>query len=133
MKIHADEEAGLATMRNASSRQCLVQVLPGIPNAGSMKHKEKRKRQTDIYPSHSYLRSIQFTKRIRFEAVYTTISSDRHYRVNICFILLLIIFVTCFDHYLGHPQAYMNTWCQISELRHLFNMNSYCVHIVTLS
>jgi hypothetical protein len=46
-------------------------------------------------------------KEYDFETVYTTTSSeskqDRHYRVNICFILL---FTTCFDPYLGHPQAY---------------------------
>jgi hypothetical protein len=53
MKIHADEEAGLAAMRNATSRQCFVQDLPGMPDAGSMKHREKGKeRQIFTFPIH---------------------------------------------------------------------------------
>jgi hypothetical protein len=53
--------------------------------------------QPDESSSHSLWCAsccVYFTKRIWFEAVYTTISSenkqDRHYRVNICFNLLLI-------------------------------------------
>jgi hypothetical protein len=56
MKIHADEEAVKQAMRNASSRTYLIQDMPGMPNAVSM----KQKRETDIYLSHSYPGFIPF-------------------------------------------------------------------------
>jgi hypothetical protein len=63
------------------------------------------------------------------------VSSENKRQVLSCQHLLnfaVDLFATCFDPYLGHPHAYMNAWCQISQLCHLFNINSYSVYTILI-